>query len=51
MSNHQQDSSRAPKAEQKKEDPIPDIDLLSLAEERAASAPITDFGVPFFSLP
>ena len=27
------------------EDAIPDIDLLSLAEERAASAPITDFGV------
>ncbi len=30
----------------KKEDQIPDLDLLSLAEERAASAPIADFGVP-----
>lgn len=29
----------------KKEDQIPDLDLLSLAEERAASAPIADFGV------
>ncbi len=45
MSNQQQDSSGASGTEQKKEDQIPDIDLLTLAEERAASAPITDFGV------
>ena len=35
------------------EDPeykIPDIDLLSLAEQRAASAPIADFGVTRHSL-
>jgi hypothetical protein len=30
---------------EKKDDLFPDIDLLSLAEERAASAPITEFGV------
>lgn len=29
----------------KKDELLPEIDLLSLAEERAASAPITDLGV------
>lgn len=32
-------------SEEKKEDLIPNIDLLTLAEERASSAPITDFEV------
>jgi len=31
--------------EEEKDKLIPSIDLLSLAEERAASAPISDFGV------
>ena len=29
----------------KKEDLIPEMNLLSLAEERASSAPITEYGV------
>lgn len=32
----------------KKDDLFPAIDLLSLAEERAASAPLTDFGVIYW---
>jgi len=40
MASHPQEQHPA-----KNEEQIPDIDLLSLAEERAASAPIEDFGV------
>jgi len=41
--------SEAPVAEHKKEELLPDIDFLSLAEERAASAPLSDFGVYFLN--
>lgn len=36
---------KKPAQNPQKEDNIPDIDLLSLAEERAASAPLNEFGV------
>ncbi len=46
MSNEQQDIKGAgKKAAPEPEGKLPDIDLLSLAEQRAASAPIEDFGV------
>ena len=45
MSNQPKEPEKSKDPSYKNEDQIPDIDLLSLAEERAASAPITDFGV------
>lgn len=44
MTEKQEDPLADPN-EDEKEELIPNIDLLSLAEERAASAPLTDFGV------
>jgi hypothetical protein len=44
MSERKEDSDNTLK-EEEKDELITNIDLLSLAEQRAASAPITDFGV------
>jgi len=46
MSDQPQDTAKERIPLHKKEEQLyPDIDLLSLAEQRAASAPIADFGV------
>ncbi len=43
------EKTAAAPAAAKNEDPFPEIDLLTLAEERATSAPIADFGVIFLA--